>query len=64
MGHTWPPEIAVSGGVFPGPRGSQLRWQVGGGRGEHSQCAQRGSVPIQDTLELGNIDRSVFVNSL
>ena len=36
------------------------RW----GHGGRSQRAQRGSVPSQETLRLGNIYRSVFANTL
>lgn len=63
-----PEAWSLGGGrsAFPEPGASQLTWQVGGdlGWGGCSQCAQRDSVPSQESLRLGNIYRSVFANTL
>lgn len=56
-------------GAWGLPADVAVRWGLGGARwgvrgGGCSQCAQRGSVPSQESLQLGNIYRSVFANTL
>lgn len=65
-----PGSMVLVGGAFPESGGHprpRLPAQVAswwGHSGSIHVVPSRSSVSVQDTLELGNIDRSVFVNNL